>query len=115
MKIFKILNIIFLLATIYQFYNFKVIFRYSISDEKLNAEYNYEQCRITKAEYEKKLFDIGIDKERIVLYEKINLFLLIINILFFLYWIYIWINKKQFRRFKNLLRTVRDIINQAGE
>ncbi|MCW4451210.1 hypothetical protein OK344_03215 [Kaistella sp. BT6-1-3] len=95
MKIFKILNIIFLLATIYQFYNFKIIYKYSISDEKLNTEYYYKEGRITKKEYEKELSDIEKEKKKIILYEKINQFLLILNILFFLYWVYVWINKKQ--------------------
>ncbi|MCX8532157.1 hypothetical protein [Chryseobacterium luquanense] len=95
MKILKIINIVLLIATIYQFYNFKAISKYSISDAELNAEYFYEQGRITKLEYEKDIVNIEKEKEKIILYEKVNQILLIINILFFLYWVYLAASKKQ--------------------
>lgn len=95
MKILKILNILLLLVTIYQYYNFKVIYRYSISEQKLNTEYYFKQSRITETEYEKELLNIEKEKKKIILYERINQILLIINILFFIYWfIYGYIIKR---------------------
>lgn len=98
MKILKFLNILFLLATIYQFYNFKVIHRYSVSEQKLNTEYYYKQGKITKAEYEKRLSDVNEEEKKLILYERINQILLIFNILYFVYWfIYGHIIKKKNR------------------
>lgn len=86
MKVLKFLNILLLIATVYQYYNFKIIYKYHVSEQKLNTEYYYKQGEITKTEFKKEIFNIKQEKERIILYRKINLFLLILNILFFIYW-----------------------------
>lgn len=96
MRVLKILNVILLLFTVYQFYNFKVIFKYSIDDQKLNTEYFYKEGRISKLEYEKELSSIEKERKKIILYKNINQFLLIINLLFFIYWfIYSFLIKKK--------------------